>query len=149
MGQAPGRQDGSRLPVLGQVRKTTKEHVNGTPSWQSVVVALAIIGLVGLFFVVGLTQTEDVDEFLKLWGGLGTIVGVVAGAIPSFFFKMQADKAVAQADRAISRAETATTTAMQLSERAQALAGVADAAAIERAVEMAPQAFQDWNPRPT
>jgi len=123
--------------------------VNGTPSWQSVVVALAIIGLVGLFFVVGLTQTEDVDEFLKLWGGLGTIVGVVAGAIPSFFFKMQADKAVAQADRAISRAETATTTAMQLSERAQALAGVADAAAIERAVEMAPQAFQDWNPRPT
>lgn len=123
--------------------------MNGTPSWQSVVVALAIIGLVGLFFVVGLTQTEDVDEFLKLWGGLGTIVGVVAGAIPSFFFKMQADKAVAQADRAISRAETATTTAMQLSERAQALAGVADAAAIERAVEMAPQAFQDWNPRPT
>jgi hypothetical protein len=123
--------------------------VNGTPSWQSVVVALAIIGLVGLFFVVGLAQTEDVDEFLKLWGGLGTIVGVVAGAIPSFFFKMQADKAVAQADRAISRAETATTTAMQLSERAQALAGVADAAAIERAVEMAPQAFQDWNPRPT
>lgn len=123
--------------------------MNGTPSWQSVVVALAIIGLVGLFFVVGLAQTEDVDEFLKLWGGLGTIVGVVAGAIPSFFFKMQADKAVAQADRAISRAETATTTAMQLSERAQALAGVADAAAIERAVEMAPQAFQDWNPRPT
>jgi hypothetical protein len=123
--------------------------VNGTPSWQSVVVALAIIGLVGLFFVVGLAQTEDVDEFLKLWGGLGTIVGVVAGAIPSFFFKMQADKAVAQADRAISRAETATTTAMQLSERAQALAGVADAAAIERAVEMAPQAFQDWSPRPT
>jgi hypothetical protein len=52
-----------------------------SPSWQSVVIAVAIIALVGLVFAVGLTQTNDADDFLRIWCGLGTIVGVVAGAI--------------------------------------------------------------------
>lgn len=118
--------------------------MSGTPSWQSVVIAVAIIALVALFFVVGLKETTDSDDFLKVWGAVGTIVGVVAGAIPSFFFKTQADKATAQADKALEQADKATATATVQAERVQALAGAADPEVIERAVAMAPRAFEDW-----
>jgi hypothetical protein len=113
--------------------------MDGKPSWQSVVIAVAVIALVGVFFVVGLTQTNSNDDFLKVWGAVGTISGVVAGAIPSFFFKAQADKATGHAARA-------TAAATQQAERVQALAGAADREVIDKAVEMAPRAFEGWTP---
>jgi hypothetical protein len=123
--------------------------MNRSPSWQSVVIAVAIIALVGLFFAVGVTQTDDTDDFLKIWGAVGTIVGIVAGAIPSYFFKTQADHAAAQADQATTQADQATEAANRHAERVQALAGAADPETVKDAVAMAPEAFEGWKPPET
>lgn len=103
--------------------------MNRAPSWQSVVVAVAVIALVGVFFVVGLRETDDTDDFLKVWAGLGTVVGVVAGAIPAFFFKTQAEKAVEQAQGA--------------DARFRALAATATPDQMHDARTMAPAAFSE------
>jgi hypothetical protein len=50
-------------------------------------VALAFLALVAFMF------KEAVDhDFATIWAGVGTIVGVTTGAIPSYFFKQQSDK---------------------------------------------------------
>ena len=77
--------------------------MNQNPSWQSVVVAVAIIALVGVMFVTTLLHTTSVGDFLQVWGGIGTIVGVVAGAIPSYFFRQQTK--AADAERQLVRAQ--------------------------------------------
>jgi hypothetical protein len=89
--------------------------MNGQPSWPSAAVAIAIIALVGLMFV------EAVDnDFATIWAGVGTVVGVITGAIPSYFFRTEAQKATA---------------------RAEAIAAEAPPEAIEAAREKAPSAF--------
>jgi hypothetical protein len=65
-----------------------------SPSWQSTLVALALIALLGGIFVV-VFEKDGTDEALKVWGGLGTLVGVLVGAVPTYFFSRQAT-AVAQ-----------------------------------------------------
>jgi hypothetical protein len=111
----------------------------GKLSWQSTVVAVAFIALVALFYVFGLIQASSKPDFMALWGTVGTIVGVVVGAIPSFFFKAQADKATGQAEQAQAAAD-------QHAERFTALASVADPSLVAKAVDAAPRAFRDWNP---
>jgi hypothetical protein len=61
------------------------------PSWPSAVVAVAFIALVGLMFYVAVDH-----DFATIWAGVGTVVGVVTGAIPSYFFHAEAKKANAQ-----------------------------------------------------
>jgi hypothetical protein len=71
------------------------------PSWPSTVVAVAIIALVGVMF------WKAVDEdFTTIWTGVGSIVGVVTGAIPSYFFHAQAQKASARAEAITPHAST-------------------------------------------
>ncbi len=53
-------------------------------------------------------QSAGFDEFSKYWGLFGTVIGVTTGAIPSFFFKHQADSAQDQATSAQSNADKAT-----------------------------------------
>ena len=74
--------------------------MNDKPSWQATVVALGFLGLVGVMF----WRAVDTD-FATVWAGVGTIVGVVTGAIPAFFFHSQAKSALATADKAARRAE--------------------------------------------
>jgi hypothetical protein len=63
------------------------------PSWPSAVVAIAIIALVGVMF------WKAVDEdFSTIWAGVGTVVGVVTGSIPAYFFRTEAQKATARAE---------------------------------------------------
>ena len=64
------------------------------PSWPSTVVAVALIGLVGVMF----WKAADSSDFATIWAGAGTVVGVVVGAVPSYFFKQQADRATRKAD---------------------------------------------------
>jgi hypothetical protein len=57
------------------------------------VVAVAIIALVGVMF------WKAVDgDFSTIWSGVGTVVGVVTGAIPAYFFRTEARKATARAE---------------------------------------------------
>jgi len=67
------------------------------PTWQSAAVAVALIGLVGLMF----WRATDGD-FATIWAGVGTVVGVVTGAVPSYFFARQAST---RADAAEKRTE--------------------------------------------
>jgi uncharacterized membrane protein YbhN (UPF0104 family) len=67
------------------------------PSWQSTVIGVAFVGLVGVMF----WRATD-NDFTTIWQGAGTVVGVVTGAIPAYFFATQAN---ARADSAAKRAE--------------------------------------------
>jgi hypothetical protein len=62
----------------------------GGQSWPSAVVAEAIIALVGLFF----WKTVDSDDFTTIWSAVGTVVGVVTGAIPAYFLRQDAKEGV-------------------------------------------------------
>jgi len=64
------------------------------PTWPSAVVAIAVIGLVGLMF----WKAVDSASFTTIWSAVGTIVGVVTGAIPAYFFRAEARKASARAE---------------------------------------------------
>jgi len=61
-------------------------------SWQSTVIALGFIVFAGFALWVAADH-----NFSDIWAGVGTIVGVLTGAIPSYFFKQQSDKATAKA----------------------------------------------------
>jgi hypothetical protein len=87
-----------------------------TPSWPSAVVAVALIALVGVMF----WRAVDAD-FATIWAGVGTLVGVLTGAVPSYFFHQDAAKA---------------------RDRAEAIAANADPAAIAAARASAPKAFE-------
>jgi hypothetical protein len=67
------------------------------PSWQSTLIALAVIALVGVLFW-RITDGVDADSFAKAWAGVGTLLGVITGAIPSYFFRAQAEKASRRAE---------------------------------------------------
>jgi hypothetical protein len=66
------------------------------PSWPSAVVAVAFIALVGVFF----WKSVGSSNFSQTWAAVGTIVGVVTGSIPSYFFKKNADQAQKEASTA-------------------------------------------------
>jgi hypothetical protein len=60
------------------------------PSWQSTVVALGFIAFAGLTVYVAATSNNGTN-FSTIWAGVGTVIGVLTGAIPAYFFKQQAD----------------------------------------------------------
>ena len=62
-------------------------------SWQSTVIALGFLVFTG--FALWIAADHG---FSAIWAGVGTIVGVLTGAIPSYFFKQQSDKATAKAN---------------------------------------------------
>jgi ABC-type branched-subunit amino acid transport system permease subunit len=68
-------------------------------SWQSTVIALGFIVFAG--FALWVAADHD---FSAIWAGAGTIVGVLTGAVPSYFFKQQSDKFQQQSDKATAKA---------------------------------------------
>jgi hypothetical protein len=70
-------------------------------NWPAAIVALGFLGLLGVMF----WRATGSGDFTTIWASVGTVVGVVVGAIPSYFFKTQADAVRGQADRARKRAE--------------------------------------------
>lgn len=64
-------------------------------------------------------ESTGFDEYSKYWGLFGTLVGVATGAIPSFFFKGQAEAAQKKADEQTQRAD-------KEASKAQIYAGLAD-----------------------
>jgi phage shock protein PspC (stress-responsive transcriptional regulator) len=103
--------------------------MNPSPG-QSTVVALGFLILIGA--VAGIALHEyDVDEFLKVWAVLGTLVGVVTGAVPAYFFAITASKAESErkaAEEAKARAE----------RKLQLVLGLAPTETLEQAREVDP-----------
>ena len=86
--------------------------MNSSSQWSAVLVAVCYLGVVVLLIFYCGWQTDTFAEYSQYWGLFATLVGVTTGAIPSFFFKAQADKATDRANKE--------------STKAQLLAGVAD-----------------------
>lgn len=85
------------------------------PSWPSTVIALGFMALVGAIFL-GVFYKSGIDPALKAWGAIGTLAGVVSGAIPTYFFgRASVDEVKEAAARGQDAAQVA-------AERAQALA---------------------------
>jgi hypothetical protein len=80
---------------------------------------IAYLALVVFIIIFCATETTNFDDYAKYWGLFATLVGVATGAIPSFFFKTQADKATELADKQTARAEKEST-------KAQVYASAAD-----------------------
>jgi hypothetical protein len=101
-----------------------------TPSpKQSTIVAVCFVILVGVITVVAIDH-YDIDDFLKVWAVLGTLVGVLTGAIPSFFFAVTASKA--QGERAEAEAKVQTVLAL------------ADDKLIAKAAKFRPELFGEF-----
>jgi hypothetical protein len=85
-------------------------------NWPAALVAVAFIALVGVMFW---RATEK--DFATIWAGVGTVVGVITGSIPAYFFRTEARKAGA---------------------RAEAIAGVAPPGTVQQARQAVPEAFR-------
>jgi hypothetical protein len=111
------------------------------PSWQSTVIALALITLVGGIFIV-VYEKDGIDAGLKAWGAIGTLVGVVAGAVPTYFFgrvsaaaaQEQLQSAVKQATHERQRRDTA-------EDKASVVLGLAEPSLLESARSARPDLF--------
>jgi hypothetical protein len=93
---------------------------------QATFIAVCFIVLVGAITVTAL-HAYEVDEFLKVWAVIGTLVGVVTGAIPSFFFAVSNGKAQAERGKA--------------EEKVQTVLGVSSSQSISEAADLRPDLF--------
>ncbi|MEY2472287.1 MAG: hypothetical protein QOK28_1616 [Actinomycetota bacterium] len=100
-----------------------------------ILMGLAYLALVVFIIVFCATETKTFDDYAKYWGLFATLVGVATGAIPSFFFKAQADKAVERADKATERADKEST-------KAQVFAGAADPGRLDAVIATNPELFK-------
>jgi hypothetical protein len=64
-----------------------------SPSWQSTVIAVAFVALVGCIFLVVYSR-DGIDAAMQAWGAVGTVVGVLTGAVPTYFFGRAANESL-------------------------------------------------------
>lgn len=96
------------------------------PSWQSTVIAALLIGLAGAIFLVVYVKS-GIDDALKAWAAIGTIGGVITGAVPAYFFGQQrAALAEEAAKQAQSQLGTERERRDRAEEKAQLVLGHAD-----------------------
>ena len=106
-------------------------NVNGG----AVLMGLAYIGLVVFLLLFCGWRTTTYDDYAKYWGLFGTIVGVVTGAIPAYFFKIQADRNDKRAIEQSARAD-------REAQKAQLYAGVANGPDAQQVQRDNPELFQ-------
>jgi hypothetical protein len=104
-------------------------------SKQSTTIAVFFVILVGAIVVTALAVYQ-VDDFLKVWAVIGTLVGVVTGAIPSFFFS----RAAAAAQETAQQANVLRTRA---EEKSNVVLGLADRQLLDQAEERRPDLFRE------
>jgi hypothetical protein len=70
--------------------------------WPEAAVAVALILLIAAVSVAGIARYQ-VDEFMKIWAALTGLVGIITGAVVTYFFTRssldQAERKVAAAER--------------------------------------------------
>jgi Na+/glutamate symporter len=117
--------------------------VNGkTPSWQSTIIALALIALVGGIFI-AVFEKEGVDSALKVWAAIGTLVGVVTGVVPTYFF---GQRAVSTANQHLEQTKETLSQEREKREEADAQAKVmlrvSDPDTVNEAAQLRPDLFE-------
>jgi len=118
-----------------------------TVSWQSVVVAVAVIAVVGGIAITAITKYSTVDEALKFWSALSGLVGLITGAFVTYFFSrgtiQQAQQAKSQAIQETRAAAAEKTTALQA---AGVLAGHMDKDSFQQLKETEPVVARTFSP---
>jgi hypothetical protein len=114
----------------GAFPRAAYQTMGGDPmtpsSRQATLIAVFYVLLVAAIAVIALLEYE-VDDFLKVWAVLGTLVGVLTGAIPAYFFAAAAG--TAQRERA------------RMEDKAQTLLGLADSELLSQAASLRPDLF--------
>lgn len=103
------------------------------PNIAQAIVALGFFGLLG--FVLWLA-VDNYDNFNKAWGLVAPLVGIVIGAIPSYFFREQAAAAEAKVDEKETQVE-------KKEMQVQTLLEKTDPAVIDQAKAAAPEAWKE------
>ncbi len=124
--------------------------MNSKPSWQSTIIALALIALAGGIFIV-VFEKEGIDSGLKVWAVLGTLVGVITGAVPTYFFGQQATAAAREdsrqahktADEEKVKRDKAEEQAKVAETQAKVVLGFADKEAMDKALKLRPDIFTE------
>jgi predicted lipid-binding transport protein (Tim44 family) len=127
-------------PAPADPAQASQPSGQGPTGKQSAWIATLIVLLVGAITVTAL-RSYKIDEFLKVWAVIGTLVGVVTGAIPSFFFSNAAAAAQATAQQAQATARQVSLQHARAEEKTQTLLGFAEPALIERARALRPDLF--------
>jgi hypothetical protein len=87
---------------MSLVLHSTNPEQEGTmqdkPTWQSTVVGITLIGAVVAIFVV-VFEKDGIDGALKAWAAIGTLVGVITGAVPTYFFGKSTAATMAESAR--------------------------------------------------
>ena len=74
-------------------------------TWPSAVVALGIIAAVAGIAIAAIVQYDTVDDALKFWSALSGLVGIITGAVVTYFFSRGSIRSVT-ADAASAREAT-------------------------------------------
>jgi hypothetical protein len=93
-----------------------------------------MIFLIGTIVVTALVVYK-VDDFLKVWSVIGTLVGVVTGAVPSYFFSRAAASSRVAAEQARQGQADA-------DARAQTVLGFSNPDVLEKALAARPDLFK-------
>lgn len=65
----------------------------------AVIVAVTLIAFVGVIFIIAMIRYPKIEDVLKIWGALGTVLGLIVGSFGTYFFtKDQVKQAVATAE---------------------------------------------------
>lgn len=101
--------------------RTTLFVVVESSQWPAAVVAVAILVIIGILMTVALVRHKFEDS-LKLWGAMGSLLGVITGMAGTYFFtRDQIVQAERQADRAEERVGQLNTEVVSLAATNQEL----------------------------
>jgi hypothetical protein len=126
---------------------SSRQPTTPAASWQTVVIAIAIIALVGAIAIAAIVKYSTVDEALKFWSALSGLVGLITGALVTYFFSrgniQQAQEEKSQALQQTQASATDKTTAVQA---AGVLAGHMDKDDFQRLKETEPAVARTFSP---
>ena len=115
--------------------------VENRPTWQATVVGLAFLALIGAIFL-SVFWKDGIDSALKAWAAIGTLVAVVVGAIPSYFFgAREAATAKDAARTATKQLEVATAARQQAEEQSRLVLANANPELIKQLASDYPRVF--------
>jgi enamine deaminase RidA (YjgF/YER057c/UK114 family) len=118
-----------------------------TVSWQSAVVAIAVIAIVGGIAITAIVKYSTVDEALKFWSALSGLVGLITGAFVTFFFsRATVQQAQQEKGQAIQQTRAATAEKTTALKAAGLLAGHMDKDSFQQLKESEPAVARAFNP---
>ena len=102
-------------------------NTQGPSAAQAIAAAMVALGFLALVGIIFWRATETGQNFASIWAATGTIVGVVVGIIPTYFFQRQIT---------LERARSS-----KLSDQSTAIAAASTTEAVQEAKRLAPNAF--------